>query len=258
MSAPGYEPLERPFDADQFDAVAAPMGVSASVVVQAACEQSETEELLALAGSGAHLVKGVVGWVDLTDAGAAAAIRHLREDCAGGDRLVGLRHPVHDEADPSWLARRDVMKGLEAVAAEGLVFDLLVRPHHLRVAYEVASSLPELSFVIDHIAKPGVSSADMSPWAEGMASLAELANLYCKVSGLITEADWDSWRAEEFVPYLSHVLSCFGAERLIFGSDWPVCLLAGDYARVVGLAESLLPAGKGIFAGNARRVYRLS
>jgi L-fuconolactonase len=229
-------------------------GVTGTVVVQARMDLDETRELLDTAAA-TDFVLGVVGWVDLADPDVAAVLRELAHP-----KLVGVRHLVHDEPDAGWLARPEVRRGLRAVSDAGVVYDLLVRTRDLPAAHATVRALPELSFVVDHLAKPPVAGGDTRAWAEALAPLAELPNVACKLSGLVTEADWSSWQPDELSPYLRRALDWFGAERCLFGSDWPVCLLAASYADVLELAQSALrPAEReAVLAGTASRVYRLT
>ncbi|MFF9557582.1 amidohydrolase family protein [Streptomyces albus] len=223
--------------------------ITATVVVQACHSTGETAELLALKESSRH-VAAVVGWADLTAPGGPALP-------AG---LAGIRHQVQDEADPAWLCRPDVRRGLAAVARAGLVYDLLVTPRELPAAVATAEALPELSFVLDHAAKPAVAAGEWEPWATGLRRLAALPNVSCKLSGLVTEADWGGWTKQQLLPYARHVLETFGPDRVLYGSDWPVCTLAAYYDEVAALAEEatahLAPAERAaVFGGNAARVY---
>jgi len=258
MDGPWADPIRRTFTVADLAAAALPHGIGETVAVQALADVAETRELLALAAS--HpLVAGVVGWVDLTDPGVAGVLAGLR-GAPGGDRLVGIRAMVQDEPDPDWLRRADVQRGLRVLADAGLVYDLLVRPAQLPAAAAVLPEHPDLAVVLDHAAKPEIATGRTEPWASGLAELAALPNVSCKVSGLVTEADHRSWTVEQIAPYVDRVATLFGPQRLLFGSDWPVCLLAADYGRVVELAERTLaglPADD-VFGGNARRTYRLT
>ena len=181
---------------------------------------------------------------------------------AGGDRLVGIRHQVHDESDPEWLCRADVRRGLAAVQERGLAYDLLVRARELPAAVDTVAALPGLQFVLDHIAKPRIADGKDPDWREHMPALATLSNVAVKLSGMVTEANWASWTPADLRPFVASVVDWFGAGRLMFGSDWPVCLLATSYAGVVGgLEEALGPMSAGdlerIFGLNAVSVYRL-
>ena len=260
--------LRRPFGLDDFQAAAAPQGVTASVLVQVLPDVAETEEFLARAaashgaGGGPVPVAGVVGWVDLCGRNVAAEIARIRER-HGGDRLVGIRHLVQDEPDPAWLDRPEVRRGLRAVGQAGLVYDLLIRPSQLPAALRLTAEEDQVRFVLDHAAKPRISGGELEPWATLIDELAARPNVACKVSGLVTEAAAD-WQPAQFAPYVDVLLASFGPGRLLFGSDWPVCLLAATYAEVLALARDLLsphlsPAElDAFFAGNARSVYRLS
>jgi L-fuconolactonase len=254
--------IRRPFGVADLDAAAGPEGFEATIAVQAVSSVEETEELLDAAAAPGR-VAGVVGWVDLADPEVAATLAALRAR-PGGRSLVGVRHQVHDEPDPDWLLRDQVLEGLAAVADAGLVYDLLVRERELPAARVVAERLPELTLVVDHLAKPRIREGAMEPWTGGLAALAHHPNVACKVSGLVTEADWTAWTPAQLVPYVAHAAEVFGPERLLFGSDWPVCLLAAGYAEVVAAAtEALDRAGLGpaereaVLGANARRLYRL-
>ncbi|MEU7183710.1 MULTISPECIES: amidohydrolase family protein [Streptomyces] len=250
------EPIRRSYALPDLVPHLAAHDVDATVLVQSSASYAETADLLAVA-AGDGPVRGVVGWADLTDPGLAGVLAALP---AG---LVGIRHQVQDEPDPDWLTRPDVLRGLGAVAGAGLVYDLLVTPRELPAALAAVRALPELAFVLDHAAKPAVARGDWQPWAAGIADLARLPNVSCKLSGLVTEADWAAWRPPQILPYARHVLDAFGPERVLFGSDWPVCTLAAGYADVVALAEAatghLTPAERSaVFGGTAGRVYRVA
>ncbi|HSX98177.1 MAG TPA: amidohydrolase family protein, partial [Streptomyces sp.] len=250
----------RDFTVEDLAPEARAAGVDRTVLVQTITVPEETPEFLALAAD-SDLVAGVVGWTDLTSPDVAAVLDGLRQG-PGGEHLVGIRHQVQGEPDPRWLVRPDVLRGLAAVADAGLVYDLLVKPHQLPAAVEAASRLPQLTFVLDHAAKPPVASGELRPWAGETRRLAALPNTVCKLSGLVTEADWKTWSVGDLRPYADTVLDAFGPHRLMFGSDWPVCRLASDYREVLDTAEALL-SGLGpaehreVFAGTAVRVYGL-
>ena len=236
-------------------------------MVQTVPDPAETPELLALAARSGQpgrppRVAGVVGWVDLTDPGVADALAALSA-AEGGDRLVGIRHLVQSEDDPQWLCRPDVRNGLRAVAAAGLAYDLLTLPHQLPAAAATARELPDLRFVLDHLSKPPIARGEPRPWADELRALAACPNVAAKLSGLVTEADWRTWTVADLRPYAEVALDAFGPARLMFGTDWPVCLLAADsYGDVVAAARELT-AGLSedergdVFAGTARRWYRL-
>jgi len=199
-----------------------------SVVVQAHHSMAETEWLLELADA-TEFVRGVVAWVDLTDPHLGKVLDGLQRR----PKFKGVRHLVHDEPDDRWLLRPDVLAGLTELARRGLPYDLLLHPRHLRLVPEIAGKVPELRMVIDHIAKPLIAEQILEPWAADIEEASRLPQVYCKLSGMITEADHQAWKSEHLRPYVSHVLRIFGAERLMFGSDWPVCLLAGSWKAVL-------------------------
>ncbi|GAA0412404.1 amidohydrolase family protein [Microbispora corallina] len=255
-------PIRRDFALSDYSAAAGEADIGASVLVQVLPDAEETREFLALAARSAT-VAGVVGWADLTRPGLGGELAALAAS-SGGNLLRGVRHLVQGEADPRWLARDDVRAGLRRVAAAGLVYDLLVLPHQLPAAIETVRAVPELSFVLDHLAKPPVATGELEPWAGLVRELAAEPNVTAKLSGLITEAVWDRWDAAALRPYVAVALEAFGPGRLMFGSDWPVCLLAGSlpaWAETAG--ELLTDAGltsaerDAVFGGTAERVYRL-
>jgi L-fuconolactonase len=251
------DPIRRAFTVDDLAAAAEPHGIRQTIVVQALPELDESRELLALAAR-SPLVAGVVAWANLTDPAIADVLDDLLA-APGGDRLVGVRAMVQDEPDPDWMRRPDVGRGLRAVAAAGLVYDLLVRPPQLPAAVDVLAAHPDLAVVLDHGGKPEIAAGRTEPWASLVGRLAELPTVSCKITGLVTEAGHRSWRVEDIGPYVERLVALFGPGRLLFGSDWPVCLLAASYGQVVDLAERTLadlPAAA-VFAGNARRVYGL-
>lgn len=245
-------PIRRRFAPDDLAPLLARNGIDGTIVVQARAALEETRELLALADAVPWLL-GVVGWVDLTDPALDDVLAGLEGP------LVGVRHQVHDEADAEWLLRDDVQRGIATVGRTGLAYDLLVRTRELPAALETARRHPEVRFVVDHLAKPPLREGDATTWAHRLEALAKQPNVACKLSGLVTEADWSTWRADELVPYLRRALDWFGPERCMFGSDWPVCLLAAQYDEVVGLClEALAPHERGdVLAGTAERVYGL-
>jgi L-fuconolactonase len=252
-------PIRRSFSVDDLRPVAAAAGVTATVMVQTVTVAEETPEMLAMAAAD-PLVRGVVGWIDLTGDDVGGELARLAE-LPGGDRLVGIRHQVQDEPDPDWLRRGDVIAGLRELARAGLTYDLVVRPHQLASAAYVAEAVPDLQFVLDHAGKPPIATGALEPWATAVRELAAWPNTVAKLSGLVTEAAKNA-TASAFQPFAEVLMTAFGPDRLMFGSDWPVCLLASDYHDVVRLAETLT-AGlskserTAVFAGTAARVYRI-
>ncbi len=231
--------------------------VEGSIAVQASQSESETVFLLDLAEQ-FDAIKGVVGWVDLCDPDLPKRLEHFSRF----EKLRGFRHIVQSEPDDRFMLREDVLTGIRHLCEFEFTYDILIYPQQLPAAIELAERLPYQPFVLDHLAKPLVRSGVISPWAEQIRLLAANPNVYCKVSGLITEADWRKWREINFKPYLDVVFDAFGPERLMFGSDWPVCLLAADYCEVRQLLANYLddfPVEQRdkIFGGNAERFYRL-
>ena len=258
MTGAALDPIRRPYTVDDLRSVTKAAGVHATVLVQTVSSSEETEEFLATARD-EPVIAGVVGWVDLTAPDVAAQLASLGES----GPLVGIRHQVEGEPDDEWLLRPDVLRGLAAISDAGLVYDLLVTPAQLPAAASAAAQLPELSFVLDHAAKPQIAAGAWEPWAGAVAALAERENVHCKLSGLVTEADWAAWQVGHLQRYVSHVLDAFGPERLLFGSDWPVCELAASYEVVVDTAVELTGSLSdserlAVFEHNARRVYSLS
>jgi L-fuconolactonase len=259
MDAAALAPLRRPYGVADLRAVAG--GVGRTVLVQTVGDVAETVDFLAAAAASDGLIAGVVGWVDLAAPDVAARIAALRAG-PGGERLVAIRHQVQDEPDPGWLARPEVRRGLAAVGAAGLAYDLLVLVPQLELAASVVRELPGTRFVLDHLAKPDIARGEWEPWASRLADLARSPNVTAKISGLVTEADWRSWSAGQIAPYVRHALEVFGADRLMVGSDWPVCTLAASYAEVWALAGGLVAAlgaaeRAAVLGGTATRVYRL-
>lgn len=232
-------------------------GIGGTVAVQARQSLAESRWLLDLAAA-SGIVRGVVGWVDLRSPTVAGELAAL----AARPRFVGVRHVVQDEPDPRFLLGAEFVRGLEQLHQHGLTYDLLLYPPQLPAAVELAGRLPDQPFVLDHLAKPRVKAGEVEPWRRDIEALARLPNVWCKVSGLVTEAAWRQWRRADFTPYLEIVLAAFGPRRLMFGSDWPVCLLSADYPDVVGIAEDffarLAPAEReAVFGGTATRFYGL-
>jgi len=234
--------------------------LSGSILVVASASAEETCEALALAERHAF-VRGVVGWLDLTASSIDRDIESLRAS-RGGHKLVGLVHDVSDEADPGWLEQADVYRGLAAVARAGLAFDVLARTRELPAVAAVARALPGLPLVLVHLARPPIASGDLTAWGRALLPLAELPNVRAKLSGLVTEADWHTWSIDDLRHPVELALDVFGPERLMLGSDWPCCLVAGSYSDVLDsvrylVAELADHEQLAIRGGTAARVYRL-
>lgn len=260
MTGAALDPIRRSFTPADLAPALAASGIDGTVLVQTVSDITETEQFLAVAST-TPWVRGVVGWADLTDPAVGETLDRLIESNPGG--LVGIRHQVHDEVDPLWLLRADVQRGLGEVARRGLVYDLLVRSRELPAAIATARALPNLRFVLDHIAKPPIAEGGREPWLTLIAELARSGNVDVKLSGMVTEARWDRWNTDDLAPYITRVLEVFGPGRAMFGSDWPVCLLAADdYGSVVGALESTLsglsPAERdAVFGETATRAYSI-
>lgn len=258
MGGDALAPIRRPIGPDDLRPILTENGVDRTVIVQTIPTVEETEEFLAIAAA-TDFVTGVVGWVDLTDPSVGDTLARLK-DGPNGRYLVGIRHQVHDEKDADWVARDDVIAGIGAVGAAGLAYDLLVKERELPACLKAVDAHPDMRFVVDHIAKPRIAEGVLEPWSGRLAEIAKRPNVHCKLSGMVTEADWKGWRPEDLKPYVARVLALFGEDRVMFGSDWPVCLLAADYATVKATLESLLGDGVArdkVFGGNAAAFYRL-
>jgi L-fuconolactonase len=234
---PWIEPagvLDRDFGSDELAPLLVRHGMARSILVQTIGSLDETRWFLDLAERHSWIA-GVVGWIDLADVDVGNTLDDLI--ARHGRRLVGVRHNLHDEADDRWILRDDVGRGLTEVSARGLAYDLLIRPRHLPVVLELIGRQPELRIVIDHAAKPAIAQNRFDDWAAPLAAVAKHEQVFCKLSGLITEADHRLWQPTDLRPYVEQVLAVFGPARVMFGSDWPVCLLAGSYERVVSAVE---------------------
>lgn len=254
LEADSLEPIRRTFTMADLRPSLAATGVSRTILVEAGRgDAEEVNEFLAIAQESPEIA-GVVGWCDLANP-------QLPES----PLLVGARSQVQAEKDPRYLGRRDVRKGLRKIEAAGLAFDLVVRVDQLKSAADAAASLPGLTFVLDHLGKPSIRDGErgLAAWRETVKPLADLPNVYAKLSGLVTEADWAQWRAADLYPFVSTALDMFGPDRLMFGSDWPVCLLAASYEQVFGALDVMVNGlsmheRESIFSGTAIRVYHLN
>ena len=249
--------LRRDFLPEEVEPLLAQGGLDGSVAVQADQSESETRFLLEIAE--AHpTVLGVVGWVDLLAPNLPERLEHFSRF----GRLRGVRHVAQAEPD-DFLSREGVVRGIGMLRRFGLTYDILVYPQQLTAALSLVRRLPDQPFVVDHMAKPLIAEGILEPWVSLMRELAHHSNVWCKVSGLVTEADWSGWRPEDFRPYLDMVFDAFGPDRLMFGSDWPVCLLAAEYGQVLELIEAYteqLSASEreAVFGGTAAGFYGLN
>lgn len=253
----GMERLARDYLPADLIKATQPHDITGSVAVQARQTIQETEWLLELAAN-YSFIRGVVGWVDLRSPSVIEDLERFSEN----DKFVGVRHVVQDEPDPRFLLGNDFVRGLRYLPAYNLTYDILVFPHQLPAAYELVKMLPDQPFVLDHMAKPDIEHHAISEWKRHFNALSEHENVVCKLSGLVTEANWNVWQQHDFTPYLDVALEAFGPERLLYGSDWPVCLLSAEYAEVLCIANSLidrvsLHEAKAIRGTNATKFYGL-
>jgi L-fuconolactonase len=234
------------------------VGFGGTIAVQARQMIEETEWLLQLADEH-DLIKGVVGWVDLR----SPNLRGQLETFSKHPKLVGVRHVVHDEPDDNFMLRPEFRRGIAQLREFNLTYDLLLFPKHLPVAVKLVEEFPGHPFVLDHIAKPRIGEKLFSPWQEDLAALAKLPNVCCKLSGMVTEALWKQWQPQDFHRYLDIVFAAFGLERVMIGSDWPVCTLSGDYAATMGVVTQYVQkfpseVREKILGGNCARFYGLN
>jgi len=225
--------------------------------VQVRQSLEETRWLLELA-DGDPSIMGVVGWVDLP----SPDVQSQLEAFSRNSKLVGVRHIVQSEPNDRFLLEEDFLRGISLLERFDLTYDILIYPRHLAVAAEFVEKFPRQRFVLDHLAKPYIKTGEIEPWAAGIRRLAEFPNVFCKLSGLVTEADWKGWRPEQIAPYIDVALEAFGPERLMIGSDWPVCLVAGTYGRVMDIVKTYLAQysseeQEGVLGGNAQRFWKL-
>src|SRR5215510_3283496 len=249
--------LRRDFLPEELRGEMARTAVDACVAVQARQNIAETRWLLSLADAHAHIA-GVVGWFDLQSPNVRVDLEHL----AAHPKLVGVRHIVQSEADDRFLMRPAFLRGIGQLEAFGLAYDLLIYPRHLACAVECVPRFERQRFVLDHLAKPNIRGSERETWARDLRRLAACPHVYAKLSGLVTEADWTHWTADQIRPYLDVAFECFGADRLMIGSDWPVCTVAADYARTLDVVReylSALPSGDraAVLGGNAQRFWNL-
>ncbi len=253
----GMESLRRDYLPDDLAPLLSEAGFDGTIAVQARQLVEETEWLLSLAERHAF-IRGVVGWVDLRSPLLAEQLDRFGRH----PRLVGVRHVVHDEPDDEFVLGADFRLGIAALADYDLAYDLLLYPRHLPVALALVKEFPQQRFVVDHLAKPAIRDGLMQPWRDDLMRLADQPNVWCKLSGMVTEATWRCWRPEDFHPYLEATFGAFGADRLMIGSDWPVCTLSGEYAPTMAIVSDYVSALKpeaqaGVLGGNGARFYGL-
>lgn len=234
-------------------------GIQKTILVQAAQTCAETDFLLELAAAN-DPIAGVVGWLDMDSADFQEQFEQYRKHA----KFIGIRPMLQDIADDKWILRPRVLDSLRLLAKVDFPFEFLTHPRHLPFALQVLDQVPELRAVIDHISKPEIRAGKLEPWKTSIAEASRHTNLYCKLSGMITEADHQRWSVSDLRPYVEHVVECFGPDRVMFGSDWPVCLLAGNYDEVIAALQEILSpilnadTERKIFGENAERFYKLN
>ena len=260
----GLEPLDHSFLPADLEPQMAALGVSRSVLENALNNVGETRWMLELAAAH-HSIAGVVGWLDLTL--PPDWVEAALADLASNPKLVSLRHLVEFEPDDDWLLRPQVIAGLRVLKRRNMAYDLLLKPRHLKCVLALSEQVPGLRMVIDHLAKPDIKNGALNPWRADLAAAAQNPRLFCKLSGMVTEADHAGWKPDDFVPFVEAALRAFGVERLMFGSDWPVCTLAGSYEQVHSAVHYALrqilgsldeATERALFRDNAIRFYRLA
>ncbi len=250
--------LKRDYLPEELESQFAALGFDGTIAVQARQSVAETAWLLQLAGEH-DFIQGVVGWVDLR----SPLLRDQLEQFGNHPKLVGVRHVVHDEPDDNFMLRPEFRRGLAQLREFNLTYDLLLFPKHLPVAVKLVQEFPDQPFVLDHIAKPQIAEKQFAPWQENLAALAQSPNVGCKLSGMVTEAKWRQWQPDDFHRYLDIVIEAFGTGRVMIGSDWPVCLLSGDYGSTMNVVTDYVqqfPASvrADILGGNCARFYGIN
>ena len=257
LETDAHQPIRRSFLPSDLEPLIAEVGVTRSVIVQTQHDTAENDWALGLA-DGNDKIAGVVGWVDLASDDCEAQIEQYKDR----DKFVGIRHVTQDEPDDDFIVRPDVLRGLKALEKHNVPFDLLFYVKHLHHAKQLGSLLPNLPMVIDHISKPEIAAGNIDNWKGNLQAAAQFPNIYCKLSGMVTEADWQNWTPADLKPYVEIALEAFGPSRCMFGSDWPVSTLAGSYKQVFdALCEALGPISDSereqIFKKTATQFYGL-
>ena len=232
--------------------------IDKTILVQAAQTKAETDFLLDLAGQH-DFIAGVIGWLDMDSPSFASEF----ESYSKKPKFLGIRPMLQDIPQDDWILRPRVVEALKLIAARDMPFEFLTFTRHLPHVLSVLKAVPRLRAVVDHVSKPEIKNQKLEPWSSLMAEVAKHPNVFCKLSGMITEANHTTWTPEDLRPFVEHVLKSFGPDRVMYGSDWPVCLLAGSYDQVIGTLQAILnphlnePQKAAVFGGNARRFYKL-
>ncbi len=253
----GLKPLQRDFSPDDLRPELEKNGVTKTILVQTRHSLDETLEYLQIAAD-TDFVAGVVGWVDLTNPNLEKTVKNLLES-DNGQWLRGIRHQIQEEPDPNWLLRPDVQNGLSLLEQVGLVYDFVCSKREYAACLETASKHPKLQFVLDHAGKPNIKNNEFASWQQSMQQFAALENVVVKISGLTTEANWGSWTTTDLEPYIQELLKTFGSSRCMFGSDHPVCLLAGSYNDLLELIKQNFSQAElqDVLETTATRIYKL-
>ncbi|MFM9015291.1 MAG: amidohydrolase family protein [Candidatus Nanopelagicus sp.] len=260
MQGDEVKPISRTILMNELEPELEKAKIDYTVIVQTVATVDETPEFLDLSLSHPKIC-AVVGWLDLESDDIRPQLEKYLSH-PGGKNLVSIRDLAQDKEDPNWLLRDNVVKNIHRIGEAGLTFDILTRPPQLAAAVEMVKRSPNNSFVLDHISKPYMAKGEMQPWADQISEIASYENVVVKVSGLFTEAKWSDWSQETFKPYLDHVLNSFSPSRMMFGSDWPVCLLAATYTDTINLMEEFTKnftksEQESFWAGTAKRAYKL-
>jgi L-fuconolactonase len=260
MKGDELKPISRSILMNELEPELEKANIDFTVIVQTVPTPDETPEFLDLSLTHPKIC-AVVGWLDLESTDIRPQLDQYLSH-PGGKNLVSIRDIAQDKPDPNWFLREDVIKNIHRIAEYGLTFDILTKPPQLAAAVEMVKQSPHNTFVLDHISKPYIAKNEMQPWADQISEIASHENVFVKVSGLFTEADWHNWNHQTFAPYLDHILNTFTPARMMFGSDWPVCLLAATYADTINLMEEFVKEfsvseQESFWANNARRAYKL-
>ena len=260
MKGDELKPISRSILMNELEPELEKANIDFTVIVQTVPTPDETPEFLDLSLTHPKIC-AVVGWLDLESIDIRPQLEKYLSH-PGAKNLVSIRDIAQDKPDPNWFLREDVIKNIHRIAEYGLTFDIFTKPPQLAAAVEMVKQSPRNTFVLDHISKPYIAKNEMQPWADQISEIASHENVFVKVSGLFTEADWHNWNHQTFAPYLDHILNTFTPARMMFGSDWPVCLLAATYADTINLMEEFVKEfsvseQESFWANNARRAYKL-